>query len=343
MPQTHIFITGGTGYLGGTVLSLLLAHKDAAQFDITVLVRSAENAEKLKNATGINVVVGSHSDLEVVETLASKADVIFSLADCDDLELAKAQLRGTKKRFELTGTQTEFIHASGTGCLADDSFGMYGPRDIIDDIDTEKIAALSITQPHRNVDVELVEADKQGYVKTYIVVPGTIYGTATGKVADSGAQHTRNRLLINLCRSAVVRQEAFIVGEGKNEWAHVEIGELSDLIILVYDSITSKTANTAHGEEGYYFAENGAYFMFDLANTVQEVLVETGRTKAGSKGPTEFSAAEEAHMSPVVRRMLGGNVRCKSSRSRSIGWNPVKSDFLPSLREDLKIAFAALP
>lgn len=39
---------------------------------------------------------------------------------------------------------------------------MYGPKEIIDDTDSERIAALPITQLHRNVDVELVEADKQG-------------------------------------------------------------------------------------------------------------------------------------------------------------------------------------
>ncbi|KAJ6520903.1 hypothetical protein DFH09DRAFT_225596 [Mycena vulgaris] len=336
MPQTNIFITGATGYIGGTVLSLLLDHKDAAHFDITALVRSAENAEKLKAATGIAVVVGSHSDLEVVESLASKASVIFSMADCDDLELAKAQLRGAKKRYEATGMQSEFIHISGTGCLADDSFGMYGPKEIIDDIDSERIAALPISQAHRNVDMELVEADKQGYVKTYIVVPGTIHGIAAGKVADSGAQKTRNKLFGLFAHLAFGRKEAFIFGEGKNEWAHVEIGELSDLIILLYDAVMTKTKSTAHGKDGYYFAENGAYFMFEFSRVLQEVLIESGRVNAGSTVPTEFSPEEQAKLGPVFMRMAGGNVRCKSSRSRSLGWSPVKSDYLPALREELK-------
>ncbi|KAJ6611974.1 hypothetical protein B0H10DRAFT_2223512 [Mycena sp. CBHHK59/15] len=342
MAQTHIFITGATGYVGGTVLSRLFEHKDAAHFDITALVRSAEMAEKLKNASGINVVVGSHSDLELVETLAFKAGVIFSMADCDDLELAKAQLRGAKKKFEATGIQSEFIHVSGTGCLADDSFGTHGPKEIIDDIDSDRIAALPITNGHRNVDIELVEADKQGYVKTYIVVLGAIYGTATGKFADAGAHHTRNRLIAGLCGLGIARKEAFLIGEGKNEWPHVEIGEAANLIALLYDSIASKPENTAHGADGYYFAENGGYAMFEFSNVIQEVLVKAGRAKAGSKGPTQFSTEERAQLGPALVRMVSGNARCKSSRSRSLGWNPVRSDFLTVLREDLEITVSAL-
>ncbi|KAJ7671746.1 hypothetical protein B0H17DRAFT_1085063 [Mycena rosella] len=343
MSSTNIFITGATGYLGGTLISALLDRKDSASFDITALVRSAEKAEKLKNATGINIAMGSHSDLELIETLASKADVILSMGDCDDLELAKAQLRGAKRRYEATGTLSVFIHASGVGCLADDAFGMYGPKDLIGDIDTETIAALPIDQPHRSVDVEIVKADKQGYVKTYIVAPGTIYGTATGKVADAGAQNTYNKMMDDLCLAGFLRKEAFIFGEGKNEWAHVEIGELVDLIMLLYDAIVAKPEETAHGTEGYYFAENGAYALFELADVLQKVLVETGHVKAGSKGPTHFSTEELKLWSPVHIRMLGGNVRCKSSRSRSLGWNPVKTHCLETVYEQLMKFGSKLP
>ncbi|KAJ7661706.1 hypothetical protein B0H17DRAFT_320768 [Mycena rosella] len=340
MAQIDIFITGATGYIGGTVLSLLLDHKDTDHFNITALMRSAENAEKLKNATGIEVVVGSHSDLDVVETLASKASVIFSMADCDDLELAKAKLRGAKKRYEATGTPTEFIHISGTGCLVDESFGMYGPKEIIDDIDSERIAALPITQPHRHVDLELVEADLQGYVRTYIVVPGAVYGIATGKVANSGAQNTRNKLFGLFCHMSFARKAAFMIGEGKNEWPHIEIGEVSSLIALLYDSIMSSTTTTAHGKDGYYFAENGGYFLFEFSEVLQEVLVEAGLPNVG---PTPFSPEEGIKMGPVFLRMIGGNARCKSSRSRSLGWSPVRTDFLVSYREDLRIVASSMP
>jgi len=67
-----------SGYVGGTVLSRFLAHPDVAQFNLTALVRSEEKAKKLETF-GVNAVVGSLQDLELLESLASKADYVVSM------------------------------------------------------------------------------------------------------------------------------------------------------------------------------------------------------------------------------------------------------------------------
>jgi uncharacterized protein YbjT (DUF2867 family) len=59
------------------VLLRFLKHPDASSFNITVLVRSPEKAEKLK-AFGVNPVVGSHSDAPLMEELTSQADVVIA-------------------------------------------------------------------------------------------------------------------------------------------------------------------------------------------------------------------------------------------------------------------------
>lgn len=69
--------TFGKGYIGGAVLEQFLAHPDAATFEFTALVRSSEKAEKFKTL-GINAVVGSLSDLALVEKLASEANVVIA-------------------------------------------------------------------------------------------------------------------------------------------------------------------------------------------------------------------------------------------------------------------------
>ena len=65
------------GYIGGSVLSLLLAHPRVAASDISVLVRSQAKAEKLREF-GLHVVVGSTDDHDQLESLAATADVVFS-------------------------------------------------------------------------------------------------------------------------------------------------------------------------------------------------------------------------------------------------------------------------
>ena len=59
------------------MLLRFLKHPDASSFNITVLVRSPEKAEKLK-AFGVNPVVGSHSDTSLVEELTAQADVVIA-------------------------------------------------------------------------------------------------------------------------------------------------------------------------------------------------------------------------------------------------------------------------
>lgn len=59
------------------MLAQLLVHPNANTFDITVLVRSPEKAEKLKTF-GVTPVLGSLEDIDLLEDLASKAHVVFS-------------------------------------------------------------------------------------------------------------------------------------------------------------------------------------------------------------------------------------------------------------------------
>lgn len=48
------------------------------------------------------------------------------------------------------------------GVLTDDARGMHSTQNIYSDLDIEKIETLPPTQPHRDVDLALVEADEQG-------------------------------------------------------------------------------------------------------------------------------------------------------------------------------------
>jgi uncharacterized protein YbjT (DUF2867 family) len=108
--KLQILLTGATGYVGGSVLHKLLQHKENSLFSITVIVRDSEKAklfEKVQAQTGVQVtaVQGSHSDEAVVAPLAAKSDVVITAADVDDLDAAKAVLKGLKKKYEDTGVR----------------------------------------------------------------------------------------------------------------------------------------------------------------------------------------------------------------------------------------------
>ncbi|RDB25574.1 Uncharacterized protein C2A9.02 [Hypsizygus marmoreus] len=330
-PKTNILLIGATGHIGGSVLLRFLERSDAASLSITTITRSSEKAGKLRTL-GVNVVVGSYSDFPLLEKLASEADVIIDIGDSDDLPAARATLRGTEKRFKATGVAPILIHTSGTGVLSDNAAGMYAYETIYDDANPEQIETLAPTQFHRNIDLELINADKQGYVKTYLVIPSMIYGIASGRLVELGIQNRQSFQIPLLICMSLDRGQGGMVGEGKNLWPNVHIDDVADLYVVLYDAIISNPA-TGHGREGIYFAENGEISLYDVGVAISKVLVELGRGKSAE--PTPFTEEEvDKYFAGIP--YFGSNSRCVATRSRSIGWQPTRTtaDLFASIKPE---------
>ncbi|KAJ6571114.1 NAD(P)-binding protein [Mycena capillaripes] len=330
--KTNFFLTGATGYVGGTVLTRFLAHPHADTFQFTVLVRDPKKAEKFRDL-GVKAVVGSHSDAKLVEKLASEADVVIAMADCDDLGAAKATLEGLRRR-HASGAIPIFINTSGTGVISDDAKGMHSDITMYDDSDADQIETIAPTQMHRDVDLAITAADAEGYIKGYIILPSTIYGLATGRFVDLGIQNPHSMQIPSLINAALDRGRAGIVGEGKNLWPNVEIHELADLYINLYDKIVTD-ANTGHGRNGFYFGASGEHLLYDVGKEIGTALVAL--KKSDSAEPTTFTqAALDKYFGGDP--YLGSNSRCRATRSLSIGWKPTKStsDMLASIRPEME-------
>ncbi|TFK72947.1 NAD-binding protein [Pluteus cervinus] len=331
---TTIFLTGATGYIGGSILNRFLERPDAASFKITALVRSPEKAVKLQ-ALGVNAVVGSHGQLDLVEELASQSEYAITTADVDDLPAAEATLKGLKKRYEATGKVPYYIHTSGTGVLADNAEGEYAGDVVYDDSNADQIASLAPTQVHRPVDIAVTKADTDGYVKTYIILPSTIYGIAGGKLVEEGIQNPHSIQVPAIIRASAARGAGGTVGKGVNLWPNVDIDELTDLYHILFDAIRANPEAAPHGKEGYYFGASGEHSLYDVGKAIGQALVDAG--KATSAEPTIFNDDEIKEFFQGSR-YLGSNSRCVANRSKSLGWNPKKStaDLLASISAEVK-------
>ncbi|KAJ7020329.1 NAD(P)-binding protein [Mycena alexandri] len=329
--KTSFLLTGATGYIGGAILTRFLAHPKAHTFQFTVLVRDPKKAEKFEDL-GVKAVVGSHSDAHLVEKLASEADVVIAAADCDDLGAAKATLAGLRKRHAL-GVVPIFINTSGTGVISDQAKGAFAGDLVYDDSDVKQIRSIAPTQMHREVDLAITEADEEGYVKSYIVLPSTIYGLAKGQLVDAGLQNPHSQQIPALISAALDRGRAGMVGEGKNLWPNVEIHELADLYTILYDNIV-ENPDLGHGWNGFYFGASGEHSLLDVGKAIGEALVATG--KSDNPEPTTFSQEELDKY--FGGSYLGSNSRCRATRSLSIGWKPTKttSDMLASIRPEVE-------
>ncbi|KAF9557928.1 NAD-binding protein [Agrocybe pediades] len=320
------------GYIGGSILARFLEHPDFALFKITALVRSPEKAEKIR-ALGVDAVVGSHNDSELMQSLTASNDVVFSTTDSDDHEAIIATLKGMKKRHDETGSVPILIHT--VGFLIDDAKGLYATETIYDDLKPDQINALPDTQFHRNIDLEILRADEAGYIKSYIVLPSTIWGISDGPLVKKGIQNPISMQVPQLIRASLTRGRAGMVGEGKNIWPDVNIDEVADLYVVLFNAIRANPDGIAHGREGYFFGESGEHTMYEVAKAIGEALVALG--KSDNPEPSTFTKEE-------VEKYLGGsdylgtNSRCSGNRPRALGWKPVKTkdDFLASIRAEVE-------
>ncbi|KAK4688022.1 hypothetical protein P7C73_g2097, partial [Tremellales sp. Uapishka_1] len=344
-----VFFTGITGYIGGTVLTRILALPHPPKL-ITALIRDPAKAERLSSLTlskGVTLrpLIGSLDDLEKITAAVAEHDIVISTASADHLDGTKAIIEGMRIRKEKTGHRPLIIHTSGTGVLTDDARGMYPTEKIYTDLNpthaTAKspallsIATLPSDAPHRPVDIAIVVADASSICKSYIILPSNIYGEGKGEIFDLGIAHPESILTPRLIEAALDRGQAGMVGEGLNIWNHVHISDVGDLFQLIYAGAIS--LSISHGTAGYYFAATGEFTYFSLASTIGSSLVELGR--ASSAHPTTFTQAEMDKYFGEHASTWGTNSRAKSERAKMIGWRPkytdTETDFLGEIKPEI--------
>ncbi|CAF5044925.1 unnamed protein product [Rotaria sp. Silwood1] len=323
-----VFFIGGTGYIGGSVLARLLP-RQGKDLDITVLTRSQDKA-KLFEKMGVKTVVASLDDVDILSKVASESNVVFHTADADHIESAQAIIEGLKKKKQATGKAQIYIHTSGTGVLGDDARGEYTTDKIYSDLNIPLIESIPRDAVHREIDLAIVAAGESGDVKTYIILPSTIYGIAKNELTAAGIQNPHSIQIPQLIRASLDRKQAGIVGKGVNQWPNVHIDDVADLYIVVLDAALAGTA--AHGREGFYFAENGEHVFLDIANEVARVLHERG---IGTDKPSLFS--DEEAKKYFGSYYLGSNSRARSERGRLFGLSPkyTTKDFIASIPAEI--------
>ena len=104
----RVFITGATGYIGGSIAAKLTAQGH----QVSGLTRTAHGAAKLR-AAGIEPVVGGMIDREILHDAAKAADVVINAANSDDANAVELLLPA------LHGSGKTFIQTSGSSAISD--------------------------------------------------------------------------------------------------------------------------------------------------------------------------------------------------------------------------------
>jgi nucleoside-diphosphate-sugar epimerase len=295
----RIFCTGASGYIGGSVAVALVA----GGHQVSGLVRSEEAAAKVR-ALGIEPVIGTLDDADVLADAARRADIVINAASADHRGAATAMLDA------LVGSGKTFVQTSGSSIVGKRSAGQRA-----DDVYDE---ATPVTpSPARAARVALNEfilSYQAKGVRPIVICPSLIYGVSRGPKRHS----MQVPWLIALARKNGGTARHY--GPGENVWSNVHIDDLVDLYLL---AIKSAPAGA------FYYAENGENSMRELGVAISRMLGKDGATRP----MTLEEAAAEWGEGPAQDTM-GSNSRVRAVRARKeLGWAPHAPSLVSEITE----------
>lgn len=328
-----VFATGTTGYIGGDALvELIEAHPD---WEFTCSVRNSEKGAKIaKVFPSVKLVYGTLDDVILIEQEASKADIVYHFADCDHTNSAEAIIRGLVRRDSTSPGW--YIHTSGTLILGwkTQKENTYGETDtkVYNDFDgVNELVNLPDGAAHRHVDKIVLAAarDFPGKIKTAIVCPPCIWGKGRGP------DNQRSVQIYNSAATMLKRQQAFMIGNGKNIWHQVHVGDLAQLYRLIGEAAVHGGPPATWDDQGYYLAENGSFVWGEVLSAIAKEAHKQGLLKSA-----------EVEQLPPSKDLggftfsIGTDSQGKSVRGRELlGWAPTRTTKdlyaeIPGLVED---------
>jgi nucleoside-diphosphate-sugar epimerase len=294
----NVFVTGATGYIGGSVA----AHLAAAGHRVSGLVRSPAKADTVR-ARGIRPVLGTLDDKDALAQAAQSADVVINAASADHKGAAVALLGA------LAGSGKLFIQTSGSSIVGTRARGHRS--DAIFDEDTP--IKPSPARAARVALNELILSYRDRGTRPVIICPSLIYGRGHGVEPDS----MQVPLLMDLARK---RGCAAHAGPGENIWSNVHI---DDLVVLYALALEKAPAGA------FYFAENGENSMREVCEAINRALRFEGSPSAMSM---EEAAAEWGE--GVAEDTMGSNSRVRAVRARrELGWQPTARGLIEDIEQ----------
>ncbi|WP_306361243.1 NAD-dependent epimerase/dehydratase family protein [Nocardia sp. CC227C] len=303
----RVFVTGVTGFIGGSIATRLVheGHRVAG------LTRSLDRVDRLAEL-GIEPVVGTLDEVDVVAGAAGAADAVINAADSDHRGVVHTLIDA------LAGTGKPLLHTSGTSIVGDDARG-HASNAVFTEADvrpggqwrptSDKAARVAIDR------LAIAAADRN--VRSVVLCNSLIYGHGRGIGRDSVQLP---RLVAHARRSGAARY----LGPGENRWSTVHIDDAVDLYLRALDSAPAGS---------FYFVENGEASFGEMAGAIADVM---GLGEAQS-WDVEAAIAEWGY--EVAVYALGSNSRVRGEAARNeLSWTPRYDSVLHWIRTEMNAA-----
>jgi nucleoside-diphosphate-sugar epimerase len=230
----RIFLTGGSGYIGGAVLDAFVR----AGHHVDALVRNSEKAEQVQAR-------GGHPLLGDLSTPASYAD---AAAAADGVVHAALEFTARGPQIDATVLDTVLALPPVLGRFLIYTSGIWvlGPASTPAD-ETAPINAMEISS-WRPAHEKRVLSASHGYLRTVVIRPAIVYGGSRGIVGD----------VFKDAANSLIR----VIGSGENHWPLVYDRDLAELYVRVAEN---------HQASGIFHAnDEGDERVNDIVTAISE-------------------------------------------------------------------------
>jgi nucleoside-diphosphate-sugar epimerase len=294
-----IFVTGATGYIGGSVAARLA--RDGHH--VIGLARSPDAAETLRRH-GIEPYSGDLTSHGRLSAVAGSVDAVINAANSDNPFVVRSILPA------LAGTEKTFIQTSGSSVVSSYDEGERSERVFHEDTPFTPMPEKAMRVA---IDTAVLASALDG-VRSIVLRPALIYGRGHG-ANPSSIQIPK--LIEQAKKTGVARH----VGRGRNVWSHVHIDDLVELYALALEKAPAGSL---------YYVENGEASMKEAVEAVSRMLGLGGTTE---NWPIE--AAVEA-LGPAAHLSWASNSRVRADKARRmLGWAPKSPGLLDEIEHGI--------
>lgn len=320
-----VFLTGVTGFVGGTILSCLSqAHPSVC---IKALIREERVAKELQSVyPNLTPIIGELSSLPLLVSTAAEVDFVIH-AGGDNVSAVCAMIDGLASRTTTGLPMPRLISLTGPRSLIDFSEPITGnlrasSRVWSDITDAHTILNVPKDRMHAGADQAIVAHSTARGVGTMLISPGQLWGRGKGHIK----KESNAALYYAKVKS---RGRAFVIGEGTATWSWTSIGDLGDAVVFLMQqalmSGSERRGQVGVNRDGYYFVRTGELSMMERAKAASM------RLGLGEVESISVDTAREIH--PFGPIMWGCGERTRSDKLLQLGWRPKEADWKVLMEE----------
>jgi nucleoside-diphosphate-sugar epimerase len=275
----NILITGGSGYLGGTLLAQLQSANLPPYSRLYALVRTDAQAEAVRQYNAepltLTLTLSDHSSITAA-IVAKKITVVYHLYDARDTTTTAPFIEALGKVKAQTGQEVHFLFTTGAKLFSEHAGAPTG-RPIFDTDPNlysiqkrqEKDAPNALLRPGVEANNLVIDTAERHGVRSYIFAPCIVYGRGLGFGNVISIQ------TVAVVRAAKALRRVYKVDEGKPTWPVCHILDNTSLYIEILRAIL-EGREIGHGKQGYYLASAGSVAWDDIYATMGKAMKEQG-------------------------------------------------------------------